>query len=280
MAITVDGTPASGAQNSVATLTISVTITTGDLLVVGVGANDGEAAGAVTGITWNTVQALTKLDSINAGVAGVAMADLWYRIAPATGTHDVVVTISGNANLAAGCVVLVGTHQTTPFTSHITATNSSTTPTVTVTSAAGELVIDVVGVRGGDPGGVPGSGQTGQVDVGTGGIAAEMSTEAGAASVVMDWTLGGSANWAQVGGSVQPAGAAATTAQTMAAIGSELSGGGYIGRVLNAQWNDPVRRMYPAVAFVDVQSEGLGWVAFFPSLVSYDYEPVSSGELP
>lgn len=79
-------------------------------------------------------------------------------------------------------------------------------------------------------------------------------------------------------GAVEGTSGAPTTDQIMAAMASEFFGAS-IGRALAFRVRD-AKRHYPHLAFVDVQSEGLGWMAFFPSLLSYDYEPVSSGEMP
>lgn len=210
------------------TITVSLAVTTGDLLVVGVVGNDGSVAGLSA--AWNTTEALTQLVAKNTG-AGNPFAELWYRVAPSTGTHDCVVVLTGSTAISVGVVALSGAHQTTPFphAAASAAANGTHPLTVDVASAADEWVIDAGGIRGGDPGATPGSGQTTRVDQ-SGSI--NMSTKDGAATVTMSWEPGGNVNWATVAGSVQPAGAPAgpTTAEKMAAIAAHVASGGMYGR--------------------------------------------------
>lgn len=138
-----------------------------------------------------------------------------YRVvAPASGAQSVVFTASGSfSDGAIEVVSLTGVDQTTPTGTVATAEGSSAAPSVSVTSASGELVVDAV--CGFFPAGTvtTDASQTQRVENeswgGNDAIAA-MSTEAGAASVTMSHTLGSSAEWSIAGVSFKPVSAAST----------------------------------------------------------------------
>lgn len=188
MAITTDAATPSGGVFFNSSLTISHTCTGTNLVLIVQAVNYDATVGTVSGITYNGV-ALTK-------IAGVTFSsnfnnEGWYLIAPATGTHDVVITWSASQLLVAGGIVsYTGAHQSAVIGTPATASGNDTTPTVTVSSAAGELVIDGVFVNN-DTSSTPGSGQTEEYDQNVGLPASfAVSREAGAASVVMDHTIG------------------------------------------------------------------------------------------
>jgi len=103
----------------------------------------------LNGSTYNAV-ALTAIPSGSAA-NGQYHIDGLHLIAPATGTNNLVATFSWNVfDVGMGSVSFTGADQTTPLGTAVTATGTSTTPSVTVSSAAGEIVIDgLVIVHGG-----------------------------------------------------------------------------------------------------------------------------------
>ena len=113
------------------------------LLLVDVTINQ---SGTVTAssVTYNGV-ALTLRGS--ATFATNARAEVWYLIAPPTGAHDVVVTLSGNARTACGATSYSGVDQADPLSAAVTATGTTNAPTTSVNSAAGNLVHDVLAAR-------------------------------------------------------------------------------------------------------------------------------------
>ena len=155
------------------------------LVMVGLRTNTGD----ITGVTFNGV-AMTELSQLN-NAGGTHTLWMFGLAGPTTG--DVVVT--GDTSLAAEVItsIYTGVHQTTPTGTVATATGNSTAPSVAVTSAALELVVDHAGWNSG----------AGQIDVGAGqterkrspasGDGISMNTassdEAGAASVTMSWTI-------------------------------------------------------------------------------------------
>ena len=138
--------------------------------------------------------------------------ELFGLIAPATGANNVVITAAASqGSIAGGGESVNEADQTTGW--GTAATNSAptdTASTVTVTSATNELVVD--NVAGGDQTtqtATVGAGQTERWDssgVDLNGFAIG-STKAGAASVVMSWTLNNAAGWASVGVSIKEAAA-------------------------------------------------------------------------
>ncbi len=130
---------------------------------------------------------------------------IWRLLAPAVGTAIVSVTIDGvnNQGGVLAVVTLTGVNQSTPDGGLATATGSDAAPTVVVTSAKGELVIDAVSTKNEVVTGV-GSGQTQRWNTGIDTAEGAGSTEPGAASVTMDWALGLSADWAHAAVSIKP----------------------------------------------------------------------------
>ncbi len=113
---------------------------------------------------------------------------------PATGSNNVVVTITGTTLTKSeiGCIPLSGVNTGTATGTTVTAndtTGTSGTATATVTSAVGELVLAFVLVNNA-PALTPGGGQTNIYSVTN--VAAEVQSvdsKAGAASVACSWTF-------------------------------------------------------------------------------------------
>lgn len=162
----------------------------------------------VTSVTYGGVS-MTKVDSIKNIDFNGHHAAMWKLSAPATGSQAVVIGFSAAVAATAAAISFTGCHQTT---SSLTGTpakaaGSSTSPSISVSSASGEVVLDVLsfidrtatGGAGQDvlwnSAGVPADGRPG----GAG------STEAGASSVTMSWSLNTSGHWAMVGVSIKPA---------------------------------------------------------------------------
>jgi hypothetical protein len=192
------------------TLSWSHTIAAGTsrVLIVGVSSytNPVAAYPAVIGVTYNGV-ALTRLNDPVTQPArstdlsnGVEMFILKEPL-PAAGTYTVAVSLNAGVEYAVGgSASFNGVNQTTPNRPFQSANGTSTTPTVVVTSATNELVIDTVSTQFAGGTLVVGAGQTerwngltcfgGINSVGAG------STEPGAATTTMSWTQTNSVPWA------------------------------------------------------------------------------------
>ncbi len=172
---------------------------------------------ADTGATVSTVtyggQLMTLIRSDN----WTSLAKTWlYRLAsPPAGAQTVTVTLSAADDKVAGAITVTGSDTSTPISNHAGATGNSATPSVTVTSASGELVVDTVTLFEGGTW-TPGAGQTERWDRQQTPVSGAGSTEAGAASVTMSWTNTRADRWAISAASIKAAGAAAATSGTAA----------------------------------------------------------------
>jgi hypothetical protein len=136
---------------------------------------------------------------------------------PPTAASDVVTQWAGGAPGGNETVVWSynDVHQTTPVRGGSATGDSQTsgTPSIAVTSQAGDLVVDVIEIS--HIISAAGSGQTQRGTAAGGSRAVAVSDEAGAASVTMDWSVGGSAAWDMVGFSLAPPAAAASILRQM-----------------------------------------------------------------
>ena len=169
------------------------------LVMVGLRTNTGD----ISGVTFNGV-AMTELQQLNKSASTMT---IWlFGLANPT-TGDVVIT--GDTSLAAEVIVSIytGVAQTGSTGIIATATGDSTTPSVAVTSATDELVVDIVGWNAGDDG-TAGAGQTKRSEafIGTGAsMDVATSDEAGAASVTMSWVVTTGGGWLIIGIPLKPA---------------------------------------------------------------------------
>lgn len=107
------------------TQTRSLTVASGDDRVLIVWALTNSGSNPITGITYNGA-ALTKLGSVSREAFDTEM---WYLVAPDTGTHDLVLTATGTPAFVSTATVLQGVDQTTPF-PNTAKTDSSTGSTI------------------------------------------------------------------------------------------------------------------------------------------------------
>lgn len=198
-AIAVDaGVAGSGTGTS---LTYGHTVSGSDrILVVGVTLYS-DSTQTVSTVTYGGVS-LTLISGCTAEQADIRT-EQWYLIAPAAGTANVVVTLSATSGaIASTAVSFTGVDQSTPLGTCVTATGFNAAPTVAVSSAAGELVVDALAVFDGIGAAAPtvGASQTqrayGEHGHAFGDFGAGASTEAGAGTVTMSWSLSGSRWWA------------------------------------------------------------------------------------
>ncbi len=203
MAIAVDAVGAGDARASDTTLSWLHTVSGADrLMIVGVG-REGGVTKNVTGVTLGA-QNFTKLVELDNGVGSSAV---FYLVAPNTGSGTVTVTIDNAVECAGNSISFTGVDQSTPIGTHATATGTGS-PSVIVSSAVNDLVADFFGIGTGAGSFTPGAGQTSryieQVGTASGNHTAGSSTEAGAASVTMDWTTN-SDSYSTTGVPIKPA---------------------------------------------------------------------------
>lgn len=120
-----------------------------------------------------------------------------YLIAPATGTNNLVLSWSGNDFIYASAIMLTGVDQSTPFGTQVADTNGGsggTSSSETVSSATGDLVLDILLTNNGVTGPAPTSGgstaQTTQNNDATGATRhmQGVASTPGAASVTAGWS--------------------------------------------------------------------------------------------
>lgn len=189
--------------NTSATPTWSHTVPSGlnRLLVVQVGLR---AFRTVTSVTYNGV-ALTKLGAVQYSAGNFARAEIWYLVAPAVGTANVVVTISGAEVVEAAALNFVNVNQTTPMSTMGSNTGlGGSSAAVNITSQEGDLVLDMLVKEGGTL--TPGTGQTSRWAASAdgnwkGGGSTEVSDPSGTTN--MSWSLTGANAWVLAGAAIK-----------------------------------------------------------------------------
>lgn len=167
-------------------------------------ASPGGVPPTISSITYGGT-AMTPIGSKNVADQEIAQYQL---VNPPTGAQTVSVTFSSNVSrpIYGGSVSFTNVNQTTPIGTFASASGNSSSPSVTVASAVGEIVIDTLDFDTSAATLTVGAGQTQRwknvfsaMPWGAG------STEAGAASVTMSWTANVADNWAIGAVSVKPA---------------------------------------------------------------------------
>ena len=124
---------------SATSLTFAHTCTGANRVLVAGSSTD--AAVETTGVTYNAV-ALTAITGVSYSTFN--RGELFGLIAPATGSNNIVITAASAVGIVGGGVSVTDADQTTGWHNPATASGLSTAPSVAVTSATGELVVDVV----------------------------------------------------------------------------------------------------------------------------------------
>lgn len=135
---------------NVSSKTYSHTCTgSGLALFVGVGWYDAVDAVTITSVTYNGVT-MTELWDAEESTYGLYGSAGFVLAAPATGAHDVVITLSGNTEIVtSACSSWTGVNQSTPsrgvFTSSFLDESAPYEAAITVTDAqSGDVVVDFV----------------------------------------------------------------------------------------------------------------------------------------
>ena len=102
------------------------------------------ACGTATSVTYGG----TPLTLAGEAVNGTVRTELWYLVAPPTGSHSVVVTSPVATDVTASSISFTGVNQTTPLGTLVSAIGTSTTPSVTANTILGEPVVDIMGAVG------------------------------------------------------------------------------------------------------------------------------------
>ena len=211
LSIVQDATTSAATTTGSTSLTWSHTVASGSerLLIVSVAISGDDTD--ITSVTYGG-QALTLLETASQNGGGGVKTQLWYLLAPAEGTADVVIQTGQNTAIVGGATTFFGVDQDQPFGATATAgDHGDSIYGVDVSSAAGEVVIDSVAVRA-RANLAADSPQVELLDLigqGSQDVHAGSSTQPGAALVNMSW-LGtggppGGGQWALVAVSIRPA---------------------------------------------------------------------------
>lgn len=167
------------------------------LLTVSVSIGLSDDSNSAVAVTYNGVAMTAASTPVHSGNVTAGYVQMFYLVAPATGSNTVQVshTISGSAaaaDIISGSVSFTGVDQTTPVTNVATATGTLVSSgSVSVTSATGNMVVDAFCCGSGFASG--GSTQTNRwlnnFNSNTGAGSGAQSTAAGAASVSMGYTF-------------------------------------------------------------------------------------------
>ena len=153
--------------------------------------------------------AMTLLGAATNGT--IARAEIWGLANPTPGTHAITVTVANgggqNTVIVAGARSFTNVFQTAANGTAVAATNTSLTPSVTVTNSAFDYVVDAVAYNG-NVALTAAAGQTNTFNVTSAAPAfsGAGSTKTGAANTTLSWTATGAAQaWAAVGVPLQSA---------------------------------------------------------------------------
>ncbi|HEY3312026.1 MAG TPA: hypothetical protein VGK00_10335 [Anaerolineales bacterium] len=197
------GNVTSTSGSAVSSLSWGHTIASGAnrLLIVTIAKRDLGAN--VSGVTYGgAALALLKADAM--GGPDNQRAEMWYLIAPAVGTANIVITLTGAEYIQAGGLDFTNVNQVSPFGVPVGAHGAAGPASAVVVSASGEMVVDVVCYRGADAG--LGAGQTLTWSATSDGVWKGISsTEPGAVAVAMRWTIP-AGGWAQVAAALHSSG--------------------------------------------------------------------------
>ncbi len=91
------------------TLTFAFNNVAGDIVCVGIAGDTGSGADDITGVTYNAVSMTLAQKNVASSINRNLY--LYYLLGPATGSHNVAITISGSHYLLAGAISLSGAKQ-------------------------------------------------------------------------------------------------------------------------------------------------------------------------
>ncbi len=115
-------------------------------LVVGFGEGYRGSSSVVSGITYNSISLTQHVGPIQAGGSQSAWGEIWGLANPATGANNVVINWTTDNKYAATVISdFSGVDADgTPVGATNSATGGSTTPSLSITTASGDVVVDCV----------------------------------------------------------------------------------------------------------------------------------------
>ena len=182
------GTPSTSTSWGIG-MTKAFTVSSGQgLLVIASQTDGGSGLANFTGCTWNG-GAMTLI--VNTAPQANRRIAAWYLAAPTAGTYNVVTSGSGENGYHVVAIVAVNDpHTTDMIRGYVTASGTGAASVSTdISSAATDAVVDFLfGYSGGTR--TAGAGQTGILSDSYSNVEHSMSTENGATTTTMSWTIG------------------------------------------------------------------------------------------
>lgn len=157
----------------------------------------------VTAITYSG-SAMTHLGGQGMNTQWSDFNDVWILKNPPTGNNAVSISLDSTANgIAGGSTSWTGVNQTTPTSGFVTSSGADASPTITITSAAGEIAHDSVHFTSAAETISCNQTQrwihnTNENSKGGG------SSKTGAGSTTLTWTITNNRNWYSNGWSIKP----------------------------------------------------------------------------
>jgi uncharacterized repeat protein (TIGR01451 family) len=188
------GNSANTTATNVSTMYWLHTVPSGDNRLLLVGFSFGDNSKTVTSVTYGgTNLSFVGRSAVNRGL------ELWSLVNPPVGTATIVATWSGNKDTVLWSASFTNVDQTLPFGTFQSTNGQSTTPSLTVASSPGNLVVDIVATTGDALSLTANASQTtistGSTGTSSGNARGGGSFKAGDNSVTMSWTLGASKGW-------------------------------------------------------------------------------------
>jgi hypothetical protein len=142
--------------------------------------------------------------------------EVWQMIAPASGTHNVVATMTAAtaAETVCGATSWTGVDQLDPIGSVVEAKGTSALAAANIPVTSGDVVLDVLAASG-DTSATAGTGQAGHWNGAvTAAVRGAGSDKSGSGTVNMSWSLASSAKWVLIAVGINPASNGATPTPT------------------------------------------------------------------
>ncbi|MBK7238075.1 MAG: tandem-95 repeat protein [Sterolibacteriaceae bacterium] len=186
LALAVDASSSGSTPNATSVTVSHTTSGSNRLMLVGISLEPENES--VTSVTYNGVN-LTLVGRED-NPAGKSRVEIWQLVAPATGTHDVVVNLTAGSNkgVIVGVTTFTGVNQINPTLDFSSASGNSTAASTTLASATNDLVFGVVHSYKGTSV-AQGGGQTEYWDISANNANGGGTIKAGAASVTSSWTV-------------------------------------------------------------------------------------------
>lgn len=187
------------------------------IVVVAIAVRDStNPTNTINGVSSNLGGTWTQYALASNGGTPPARAAIYYSTNFASGSQTLSVdyTIASPTQGTIGVYTCTGVDTVSPWrASATTGSGSGTSGSINVSSAVGDVVVDVLALSGSTGDALTiGAGQTSKYNLSNGGVnlIAGASTEDGAATTTMSWSWVNSRPWVSVGGSLKEAAVAAS----------------------------------------------------------------------